>query len=104
MAAFFSRKKDAGARADRVSLASDGQEDRAANAALRSNILLWVAMVAVFIVLLEIMFPAAVPGSGVELSIGQIAREEMVAPVIESISPPSFFNLSSPAANALSAN
>jgi putative nucleotidyltransferase with HDIG domain len=80
MAAFFSRKKDAGARADRVSLASEGQEDRAVFAACRSKILLWVAMVAVFIVLLEIIFPAAVPGSGVELSIGQIAREEIVAP------------------------
>ena len=34
-------------------------------------------MIVVFIVLLELIFPAAVPGSGIELSIGQIAREEV---------------------------
>ena len=80
MAAFFSRRKDAGARADRVSLAGDGEEKRAPDPAVRTNIVLWLTMVAVFLVLLELMFPAAVPGSGVELSIGQIAREEIVAP------------------------
>ncbi len=80
MAAFFSRKKDAGVRADRVSLAGEGQEERAVDAALRSKILLWLAMVALFLVLLEVMFPAAVPGSGIELSAGQIARGEITAP------------------------
>jgi len=80
MAAIFSRKKDAGVRVDRVSLADDGQEERVVDAALRSKILLWLAMVALFLVLLEVMFPAAVPGSGVELSAGQIARGEVTAP------------------------
>ncbi|MCK4511510.1 HDIG domain-containing protein, partial [bacterium] len=80
MAAIFSRKKDAGVRADRVSLAGDGQEERVVDAALRSKILLWLAMVALFLVLLEVMFPAAVPGSGVELSAGQVARGEITAP------------------------
>ena len=80
MAAFFSRKKDAGVRADRVSLAGEGQEERAVDAALRSKILLWLAMIALFLVLLEVMFPAAVPGSGIELSAGQIARGEITAP------------------------
>lgn len=80
MAAFLRRKKDAGARADRVSLADDGVEERTVDAALRTKIVLGLAMVAAFLVLLELAFPAAVPGSGIELSIGQIAREEIVAP------------------------
>ncbi len=80
MAAFLSRKKDAGVRADRVSLAGEGQEERAVDAALRSKILLWLAVVALFLVLLEVMFPAAVPGSEVELSAGQVARGEITAP------------------------
>ncbi len=80
MAAFLRRKRDAGARADRVSLAGEGGEERAVDVVLRKKIVLGLAMVAAFIVLLELSFPAAVPGSGIELSIGQIAREEIVAP------------------------
>ncbi|MFH1866356.1 MAG: HDIG domain-containing metalloprotein [Candidatus Eisenbacteria bacterium] len=80
MAAFLRRKKDAGARADRVSLSGEGVEERAVDAVLRTKIILGLAMVAAFLVLLELAFPAAVPGSGIELSTEQIAREEIVAP------------------------
>jgi len=80
MAGFLSRRKDAGARADRVSLAGEGQQERAVDAAVRRKIVLGLAMVAAFLVLLELIFPPAVPGSGVELSVGQIAREEIAAP------------------------
>jgi len=80
MASLFSRKKEAGARAERVSLSSDGSQERAVDAALRTAILLGLGMVVAFIVLLELIFPAATPGSGIELQVGQIAREEIVAP------------------------
>lgn len=80
MAGFLGRRKEAGARADRVSLTGEGQEERAVDAAVRTKIVLGLAMVAAFLVLLELIFPAAVPGGGVELSVGQIAREEIAAP------------------------
>jgi len=80
MAAFLNRKKDAGARADRVSLAGEGAEERVVDAAVRTKVVLGLVTVVAFLVLLELIFPGAVPGSGVELTIGQIAREEIVAP------------------------
>ena len=80
MAAFLNRKKDAGARADRVSLAGEGAEERVVDAAARTKIVLGLVTVVAFLVLLELIFPGAVPGSGVELTIGQVAREEIVAP------------------------
>jgi putative nucleotidyltransferase with HDIG domain len=80
MPSFFSRKKEPAPRAERVALAGADTEERTVDAALRTKILLGVVMIVVFIVLLELIFPAAVPGSGIELSIGQIAREEVVAP------------------------
>jgi putative nucleotidyltransferase with HDIG domain len=77
---FLSRRKDAAARTDRVSLNGEGAEERRVDPARRTQIALGLAMVVVFLVLMELIFPAAVPGSGVELSVGQIAREEIVAP------------------------
>jgi putative nucleotidyltransferase with HDIG domain len=80
MASFFKRKKEPVARAERVSLVEDDSPERTVDAAIRKKILLGLGMIVVFIVLLEIIFPAAVPGSGIDLTVGQIAREEIVAP------------------------
>jgi putative nucleotidyltransferase with HDIG domain len=80
MAPLFGRKKDAPARADRVSLADQAGEERVVDAHFKSKIAIGLAMVGVFLVLLEFIFPAAVPGRGPELTVGQVAREDIVAP------------------------
>lgn len=80
MAHLFGRKREAAARADRVSLNDEAIEERVVDAHFKSKIAIGMCMVGVFLVLLEFIFPAAVPGSGADLTIGQVAREEIVAP------------------------
>ena len=80
MAHLFGRKREAAARADRVSLVDEGGDERVVDAHFKSKIAIGLGMVAVFLVMLEFIFPAAVPGSGTDLTIGQVAREEIVAP------------------------
>jgi putative nucleotidyltransferase with HDIG domain len=46
----------------------------------RRKILWGLFMVLIFLALVERMFPAAVPGSGIEVSAGNVAREDIVAP------------------------
>jgi putative nucleotidyltransferase with HDIG domain len=80
MAPIFARRRESGARTDRVSLADDSGEARPVDLKLRRKVLWGLFMVVVFLALLERMFPAAVPGSGIELSAGNVAREDIVAP------------------------
>lgn len=80
MTPLFGRRKETAARADRVSRAGEARGGRTVDAATRTSVALGGAMVVVFLVLLELLFPAAVPGIGPELQVGQIAREEIVAP------------------------
>ena len=80
MAIFSGRKRETAARADRVSLNDEGSEERAHVAGLKSRVAAGLGMIAVFLVVLELMFPSAVPVSGTGLSVGQVAREEIVAP------------------------
>ena len=80
MASFFSRKKDPTASAERVSRAGEGADERVVDAEIRSKIILGLAMIAVFLVLMEFIFPAAVPGSGIDISVGKVAGQDIVAP------------------------
>ncbi len=80
MASFFGRKKDPTARAERVSRAGEGAGERVVDAEIRSKIILGLAMIAVFLVLMEFIFPAAVPGSGIDISVGKVAGQDIVAP------------------------
>lgn len=74
------RRRETSARADRVSLSDDKAEVRPVDAAWKRKIVWGLVMVVVFLALLERMFPVAVPGGGIEVSAGNIAREDIVAP------------------------
>jgi putative nucleotidyltransferase with HDIG domain len=63
-----------------VSLSDDKAEARPADAAWKKKIVWGLVMVVVFLALLERLFPVAVPGGGIEVSAGNIAREDIVAP------------------------
>ncbi|MBN2564765.1 MAG: hypothetical protein JXB46_03560, partial [Candidatus Eisenbacteria bacterium] len=80
MSPIFGRRKEPSARADRVSLSGDDAQPRPVDPAYKRKIIWGLVMVLVFLAILERMFPAAVPGSGIEVSAGNIAREDIVAP------------------------
>ena len=72
------KKKEPRARAERVRLDLNGQPP--APMPSRQVVLTGVLLVIGFLVLLELVFPGATPGRGYELTVGQIAREDIVAP------------------------
>lgn len=80
MARWFGRKQESRARGDRLRLGNDVEAARVDAAVLRRKVLLGLVIIAAFITMLELMFPTAVPGGGVEPQLGQVAREEIVAP------------------------
>ena len=72
------KKKEPSARAQRVRLDLNGQP--AEPLPPRQVIMAGVLLVVAFLVLLELVFPGATPVKSHDLSVGQIAREDVVAP------------------------
>jgi putative nucleotidyltransferase with HDIG domain len=72
------RKKEPRARAERVRLDLGGPAGEPLPS--RQVLLAGILLVIGFLVLLELVFPGATPGRGYDLSVGQIAREDIVAP------------------------
>lgn len=80
MAPWVRRRREPAARAERVKLGDSGEGPGPPRAAARRQVVLTALALVAFLILLEILFPVALPGSGVELQPGQIAREEITAP------------------------
>ncbi|MBD3367370.1 MAG: HDIG domain-containing protein [Candidatus Eisenbacteria bacterium] len=72
------KKKEPSARAQRVRLDLNGQPPGPLPS--RQVILAGVLLVIAFLVLLELVFPGATPVKSHDLTVGQIAREDIVAP------------------------
>jgi hypothetical protein len=72
------KKKEPRARAERVRLDVNGKADRVMPS--RRVAVAGVLLLIGFLILLELFFPGATPGRGHDLSFGQIAREDIVAP------------------------
>ena len=80
MAPWVRRKRESAARAERVKLGEGGEGVSPSRAGARRQVVLTALALVAFLILLEIIFPATVPGTGVEPQPGQIAREEITAP------------------------
>ena len=79
MAPFLRREREAPARAERVRLGEERKE-RPPLEAVKQAVLTGVLLVAAFLIILELLFPSATPGTGAAIEEGQVAREEIVAP------------------------
>jgi len=79
MTAFMRRKPEKPARTERVRL-DDVREERPMGPDARRMALLGVLVVAAFLLVVEAIFPAPTPGTGIQLEEGQVAREEIIAP------------------------
>lgn len=79
MAPFLRRKRDTPARAERVRLEEEREESPPVET-MRRAALMGTLLVAGLLVILELLFPAATPGTGAPMEVGQVAREEIVAP------------------------
>jgi len=79
MAAVFRRKPEKPARAERVRLDDVGNGGPTGDV-LRRAVLMGVFVAAGFLLVLELIYPAPAPGTGILLEEGQVAREEIVAP------------------------
>jgi len=80
MPSWFQRRRESGARADRVVLAPEPEHEITPSAILRPRTLAGLGVAAVVLVLLEVLFPRPLPGGRTALQIGQVAREDVVAP------------------------
>ncbi len=80
MARWFRQKQEPRVRADRVKLAVGADAERRDWATHRNTVLFGLLLVAGFIAILEFMFPRAMPTTESEIKVGQVSREEVVAP------------------------
>ncbi len=80
MARWFRQKQEPRARADRVKLGVGSDGPRADWAAHRNSLLFGLLLIVGFIIVLEFLFPQAVPTTEIEIKVGQVSREEVVAP------------------------
>jgi len=80
MNGIFGRRREPGGRADRVKLDGADAGGAARMKLSRRRMLTGFLLVVGFLVVLELLFPLATPVSDVVPSVGQIAREEIVAP------------------------
>jgi len=74
------KRRETSPRADRVVLDAETQHEITPQALLRPRVLVGVGIAAAVLVLFELMFPGPVPGGRVALQVGQVAREDIVAP------------------------
>ncbi len=79
MAALFKRKPDKPARSERVRL-DDGREEGPSSRVVRRTVLFGLLIIAGFLLALELLFPGPTVGTGIELQVGEVANEEIVAP------------------------
>jgi putative nucleotidyltransferase with HDIG domain len=79
MPSLFRRRTEAGARAERVRL-DERRDDGPPRALGRRVVLFGLLFIAVFLLILELIFPVSISVGGSNLSDGQVAREEIVAP------------------------
>jgi putative nucleotidyltransferase with HDIG domain len=79
MAPFLKRRREAPARTERVRL-DEERDERPPPEAVKRAVVTGLLLVAALLVILELLFPAATPGTGAAMEEGQVAREEIVAP------------------------
>jgi putative nucleotidyltransferase with HDIG domain len=80
MPSWFQRRRESSPRADRVVLAPEPESEITPRAILRPRTLAGLGVAVVVLVLLEVLFPRPLPGGRMALQIGQVAREDVVAP------------------------
>jgi len=80
MRRLFGRRTETHRRAGRVKHVADADTTRPARPWQRRDLLYGILLSLAFIVVLELLFPRALPETGDELQVGQVAREEIVAP------------------------
>lgn len=80
MPSLFRKKRESVARADRVKLETGDGDVGVICAVLQPRLLIGILLGIAFLILLEFLFPLTLAGSGMELQVGQVAREEIVAP------------------------
>jgi putative nucleotidyltransferase with HDIG domain len=80
MASRLQRRHETSPRAERVILATEPEREITPRAILKPRVLAGVGAVVAVLVLLEVLFPKPVPGGRDALQVGQVAREDIVAP------------------------
>lgn len=80
MASWLHRRNETSPRAERVILATEAEREITPRSILKPRVLAGVGAVVLVLVLLEVLFPGPVPGGRTALQVGQVAREDVVAP------------------------
>ena len=80
MASWLQRRHETSPRAERVILETDQEREIDPRSMLRPKVLAGVGAAVLVLLLLEILFPRPVPGGRTALQVGQVAREDVVAP------------------------
>jgi len=80
MAWWLERRRDVRPRADRVVLEAEPANEITPRAMLRPRTLAGIGAIAAILVLFEMLFPRPVPGGRIAFQVGQVAREDVVAP------------------------
>jgi hypothetical protein len=80
MPSLFQRRHETSPRAERVILATEPERDISPRSILKPRVLAGVGAAVLVLLLLEILFPRPVPGGRAALQVGQVAREDIVAP------------------------
>ncbi len=80
MRRLFGKRTETRRRAGRVKHVAETNTTRPARPWQRRDVLYGILLSVAFIIVLELLFPRALPETGVELQVGQVAREEIVAP------------------------
>jgi len=80
MRRLFGKRNETRRRAGRVKHVAGTDATGPARPWQRREVLYGILLSLAFIIVLEMLFPQALPETGVELQVGQVAREEIVAP------------------------
>ncbi len=80
MAPWLRRRHEATPRAERVILETEQEREIDPRSMLRPKVLAGVGAAVLVLLLLEVLFPRPVPGGRTALQVGQVAREDVVAP------------------------
>ncbi len=80
MRRLFGKRPETRRRAGRVKHVADADAKGPARPWRRRGVVYGILLSLAFIIVLELLFPRALPETGVELQVGQVAREEIVAP------------------------
>ena len=80
MRRLFGKRPETRRRAGRVKHVAETDATGPARPWRRRTVVYGILLSLAFIIVLELLFPRALPETGVELQVGQVAREEIVAP------------------------